>query len=79
MRFEAILLAILLLALGVATIILYSGTPHGGPTTVCGPIIFFNQHFQIDADCRYVSAGELIATFAFFFFALISALSSRPR
>lgn len=66
-------------ALAVLAAILYSGTPHGGPTTACGPITFFNHSFTVGADCRYVSIGELVAAFLFFLIAIMSLLAARPR
>jgi hypothetical protein len=58
----------------------YSGTPHGGPTVSCGPIHVFGQTIQsVNADCRYISVGELAAAGILFFFALLSALVARPK
>jgi hypothetical protein len=71
--------AFLFLALAVVAAILYHGTPHGGPTTVCGPIIFFNYTFNVDTDCRYMSVGELAAAFVFFFLSVVCVLGSRPK
>jgi hypothetical protein len=74
-----IVLAIVFLALSAVTAITYGGTPHGGPTTECGPITVFNHAFTVHADCRYVSVGELLIAFFFFFLAVMAALSARPR
>lgn len=73
-----IVIAIILVALAVVALIAYGGTPHGGPTSVCGPITAFNHTFTVNADCRYISVAELIAAGAFFFLALVAALSARP-
>jgi hypothetical protein len=74
-----IILAIIFIGIAVMAAITYSATPHGGPTTSCGPITVFQHTFTIHADCRYVSVGELVATGLFFFLALAAALSARPR
>ena len=75
----AIVFAILLLAVGVAALILYGDTPHGGPTTDCGPINFFGNTFTLHADCRYASAAEIIVALTFFLLAVFAALSARPH
>ena len=72
------LLAILFLVLSIMAMVLYNGTPHGGPTAVCGPITFFGHTMTVGADCRYVSVGELLVAFSFFFLAVISALTALP-
>jgi hypothetical protein len=73
-----IFLALVLLALAILTMVLYGNTPHGGPTTSCGPIHFLNHTFTISADCRFLSIGELLIAFVFFFLAVAAAISSRP-
>lgn len=73
-----IFLAILFFALAIATIVAYNGTPHGGPTTTCGPIHAFGQHLTVHTDCRYISAGEVGTAVAFFLLAVIAALIGRP-
>ena len=74
-----IVLAIVFLVLSVLAAITYAATPHGGPTTACGPISVFNHTFTVHADCRYVSVGELLIAFFFFFLAVMAVLSARPR
>lgn len=74
-----IILATIFVALCVVAAIAYAGTPHGGPTTTCGPITLFNHAFTIQADCRYVSVGELLIAFFFFFLAVMAVLTARPR
>lgn len=74
-----IIFALIFVAAAAVTAIAYGGTPHGGPTTSCGPIDFFGQTFTIGADCRYVSVGELVIAGIFFFLAIVAALSGRPR
>lgn len=74
----ALVLAIVLLALAVAAMVVYGATPHGGPTSVCGPIDVFGHTFTAHADCRYVSVGELAVAGALFFLAILSALAARP-
>ncbi len=73
------ILAIIFLAIGVVTLVAYGGTPHGGPTTNCGPIDFFGHSYTVSADCRYVSAGEITIAIACFLLAVISVLLARPR
>jgi hypothetical protein len=73
-----ILLAILFLALGILALVAYNGTPHGGPTTTCGPIHAFGQQLTVHTDCRYISAGEVGGAVAFFLLAVIAAVASRP-
>ncbi|MGH2442417.1 MAG: hypothetical protein ACRDFX_04570 [Chloroflexota bacterium] len=70
--------AVVLLVLSVGAMVVYSGTPHGGPTASCGPISAFNHTFTINADCRYLSVGELVLAGVLFFLALLIGLSSRP-
>jgi hypothetical protein len=73
-------LALLLVALAVGALILYGGTPHGGPTVSCGPIHFGSYTIQsVNVDCRYLSVGELAAAAVFLFFGLLSALAARPK
>jgi hypothetical protein len=74
-----IVLAIVFLAIAVVALVVYGGTPHGGPTTTCGPITAFGHTFTVSADCRYISIGELVVAGAFFFLAILAALSARPR
>lgn len=74
-----LVVAVLLLALAVVSLIVYGGTPHGGPTTSCGPITAFSHSFTVMADCRYVSVGELVFAGLFFFLALVVGLNARPR
>lgn len=73
-----IVVAIVLLAVAGASLVAYGGTPHGGPTTSCGPMNVFGQTLTVNTDCRYISAGELIVAGLFFFLAIIAALSARP-
>ena len=73
-----ILVAIFFLGLAIVTLVAYGGTPHGGPTTTCGPINVFGQHFTIQTDCRYISAAEVAMAVTFFVLAAIAALSARP-
>ncbi|HEX8919060.1 MAG TPA: hypothetical protein VF898_11200 [Chloroflexota bacterium] len=73
-----IVLAILFLLVGVAALVVYSGTPHGGPTVSCGPIHAFGYTATIKADCRYVSAGEIAAAVVALLIAALSAISARP-
>jgi hypothetical protein len=75
----AFVFAIMFMALTVASVIAYNGTPHGGPTTVCGPIDFFGSTFTVNADCRLISAGEVVAAVLFFIVAVFAALAARPR
>ena len=74
-----IVLAVLFLAIAVVAVMVYGATPHGGPTTSCGPITVFNHTFTVNVDCRYLSVGELAAAGLFFFLAIVAALSARPR
>ncbi|GAC1397867.1 MAG: hypothetical protein NVSMB52_11460 [Chloroflexota bacterium] len=74
-----IVLAIVFLLVAVAASVAYNGTPHGGPTTVCGPVNFFNHTTIIHADCRYVSVTEIVIAVVFFILALSAAISARPR
>jgi hypothetical protein len=74
-----IVLGLIFLLCAIAALVVYNGTPHGGPTTVCGPITVFQHTFNINADCRYISVGELLVALLFFFLAVISVLSARPR
>lgn len=74
-----IVLALLFLIGAILSLLVYSATPHGGPTTVCGPITFFQHSFTINADCRYVSVAELVIALLFFVLAVISVLTARPR
>ena len=74
-----IVLAIIFLAVAIVAIVGYAGTPHGGPTTSCGPITAFGHTFTLSADCRYVSIAELVVAGAFFFLAILAALAARPR
>jgi len=75
----AIVLALIFLAAGIVVLVAYGGTPHGGPTTACGPISFFGHTFTVSADCRYVSAGEIAAAIALFLLAVVTVLLGRPR
>jgi len=74
-----IVLALLCFGVAVVAAVAYGGTPHGGPTAVCGPITIFGNSFTVSADCRYVSIGEIAAAGLFFFLAVVAALSARPR
>lgn len=74
-----IVLALVFLVIGIVTVVIYNGTPHGGPTTSCGPITAFNQTVTVNADCRYVSIGELAVAGLFIFLAILVALASRPH
>ncbi len=73
-----IVFALLFLAVAVVAVVAYGGTPHGGPTIVCGPMHIFGYTTTIQADCRYVSVGELVVAGVFLFIAIIAALSGRP-
>ena len=73
-----IILALILVGLAIVSLVAYGATPHGGPTTSCGPIHFFGQTFTVNTDCRYVSAGEIVAIVAFFLLAFFAALAARP-
>lgn len=73
-----IVVAIIFLLVAVAAMVVYGGTPHGGPTTSCGPITVFNYTGTIHADCRYVSVAEIGVAVVFFVLAVITALASRP-
>lgn len=72
-------LAILFLIVGIAALMAYNGTPHGGPTDVCSPINVFNHTYSVAADCRYVSIGELAIVAIFFFAAVLAILVARTR
>lgn len=74
-----ILVAVIFLAIGIVSLVVYNGTPHGGPTTSCGPVTAFNQTFTIQADCRYISVGELAIAGVFIFLAILIALANRPH
>lgn len=75
-----IIIAILLVGVAVVAMVAYGGTPHGGPTTVCGPITFFGHRIDsVSGDCRYVSIGELGVAAVFLFLGLMVALSFRPH
>jgi hypothetical protein len=74
-----IVLALLSLGIAIVAMVAYGGTPHGGPTTACGPIMVFGHLFTVTADCRYISIGELVVAGAFFFIAILAALSARPK
>lgn len=74
-----LVLAILSLGIGILALVAYGATPHGGPTTSCGPIDYLGQNFTIQADCRYVSVGELAIAVIFVMLAVFAALSARPR
>lgn len=74
-----LVLAILFLLVGIAALLAYNGTPHGGPTDVCTPINFFNHQYSIAADCRYVSIGELAIVAIFFFAAVLAVLVARTK
>lgn len=75
-----IIVAIVFLGIAVVSLAAYGGTPHGGPTTSCGPIDIFGHTFDaINADCRLISISELAVAGIFFFLALMIGLSSRPR
>ena len=73
-----LVVAVVFLAVGVLALVAYGGTPHGGPTTTCGPIQFFNYTLTANTDCRYVSAVEIAVAIAFFLIAIITALAARP-
>jgi hypothetical protein len=79
MQVMALVVAIVFLVIAVLAMFLYSATPHGGPTIVCGPINAFGHTFNPQADCRYISIGELVIAGAFFFLAILLALAARPR
>jgi hypothetical protein len=74
-----LVLAAIFVAVAVLAAVAYNGTPHGGPTTTCGPITFLGHTYTVTADCRYVSSGEIGVAVLFFILALIAALSARPR
>jgi hypothetical protein len=75
----AIVLALFFVAAAGLGLVAYGGTPHGGPTTICGPIAMFNHHLTVDADCRYISVGELAFSGLFFFLATVTILVGRPK
>jgi hypothetical protein len=74
-----IVLGIIFLVIAVAAVAAYTGTPHGGPTTTCGPITFFGHTYTVSADCRYISAGEIAVAVVFFLLAVVVVLAARPR
>jgi hypothetical protein len=74
-----IVLAILFMAVGVAALVVYGATPHGGPTVSCGPINAFGHSVTVHADCRYVSVTEVAVSAFFLIVAVVAALSARPR
>jgi tryptophan-rich sensory protein len=74
-----IVFALIFIALAIVAFIAYSGTPHGGPTTTCAPIHFLGHDYTLNADCRYISIGELAIAIAFLLLALIAVLLSRPH
>jgi hypothetical protein len=74
-----LVLAIVFLGVGIAALVAYNGTPHGGPTEVCSPIYFFNHTYSFSADCRFVSIGELAVVAIFFFAAVLAVLVYRTR
>ncbi|GAC1661571.1 MAG: hypothetical protein NVS9B15_25130 [Acidobacteriaceae bacterium] len=75
-----IIIAVLLVAVAVVAMVAYGGTPHGGPTTLCGPIDVFGYRINsVTGDCRYISIGELAIAGVFLFLALMVALASRPH
>ena len=74
----ALVLAFLFLAAGVLALLAYGGTPHGGPTTTCGPINFLGSNVTLTADCRYVSAAEIATGVVFIGLAIFIALAARP-
>jgi hypothetical protein len=74
-----LVLAALFVVVAVLAAVAYNGTPHGGPTTTCGPISFLGHSYAVTADCRYVSSGEIGVAVLFFILALIAALASRPK
>jgi tryptophan-rich sensory protein len=73
-----IVFAIIFIAVAILAFIAYGGTPHG-PTSVCTPINFLGHSYTVNADCRYISLGELAIAIGFLILALISVLVSRPR
>lgn len=75
----AYLVAILLVLLGVVALAAYAGTPHVGPTALCGPINFAGRTFTLDTDCRYLTIGELAVVIGSFLIAVLVLLSARPR
>jgi hypothetical protein len=74
-----IVLAIVFLGIGIAALVAYNGTPHGGPTDVCSPVNFFNHTYAISADCRYISIGELAVVAVFFFASILAVLVARTK
>jgi hypothetical protein len=74
-----LLLAIVFLGIGISALVLYNGTPHGGPTSTCAPINFFDHTFVVNADCRWVSIGELAVVAVFFFAAVLAVLVARTK
>jgi hypothetical protein len=74
-----IVLAIICLAIAILTLVVYNDTPHGGPTTSCGPIHVFGNTVTVGTDCRYLSAGEIVVAAAFFILAVVAVLSARPK
>ena len=72
------ILAFVFLAIAIGGLVLYGGTPHGGPTSVCGPIDVLGHTYTVTTDCRYVSAAEVAVIVAFLLLAVVSVLVSRP-
>lgn len=71
--------AVILFALGAVAVIVFGATPHGGPTTSCGPITVFGHTFTVPADCRYLSIGELAAAGLLIFLGIATAVMARPE
>lgn len=74
-----IVVAIILLALAIASLAAYGGTPHGATASTCSPINAFGHTFTVHTDCRYVSAGEIGVAVVCFVLAVLAVLSARPR
>lgn len=73
-----IVFAIVFLALAIASLAAYGGTPHGA-TSICSPINAFGRTFTVHTDCRYISLGEIVLAVACFILAVLAVLSARPR
>lgn len=75
----ALVAGVIFVLLAVVAILAYGGTPHGGPTTTCGPIDIGGKSFTLQTDCRYVSAAEVGIIIVFLLLAFFSLLAARPR
>jgi len=74
-----IVLAVIFLAVAIASLAAYAGTPHVATASTCSPISAFGHVFTIHTNCQYISTGEVVVAAAFFVLAVLAALSARPR